>query len=72
MLSLIRAKLRLHGRGEFDTDTAMKKPSLAFHWRVNQGGLQFSTKAGLLPKDHLGWAKFTKTLASVQGQPARR
>jgi len=38
MLSLIKSKLRLLGSREFDIDAAMKIPSLAFHWHVNQGG----------------------------------
>jgi hypothetical protein len=41
----MRPKLRLRGRREFAIDAAMKKPSLAFHWHVNQGGLLFLRQA---------------------------
>jgi len=41
----MREKLRLLGSCEFDTDRPMKKPSLAFHCSVNQGGLPFLRQA---------------------------
>jgi hypothetical protein len=45
MLSLIRPNLRLTGARGFDTEAAMRKPSLAFSPEVNQGGLLFLRQA---------------------------
>ncbi len=52
-------------------NSAMKKPSLAIHQQVNQGGPQFYTKVGENSKDQLGWRDFTKFVTSAQAQSAR-